>query len=528
MSDTDNEKDSQKTERLDAPGHTANIPAVSDATRALEALPQDELEDGGTRAFPAIIADDSQAPDMTVMLAEEFSSLVGKGEETTKLPIKPGKHSKLTDDVLQDEALTPGGETDILPFTPKYFEQFENGEMPHDALDPKTSDPNEPASPSEPEPEQGPSEADREKKKRRTTIIIVIVSIIIALAAAATAIWFIHQRQVHDAAMLAHPIELQIKAPNYDWADSKIPLHVEGIDMEGTYVDKIAYVDVQGQGLELVRGDYNVKVVASPLLDSAELYKVPNASLRIEIPETLGTGLAYAPDPTNIITLELAALTEITDEDINNAYSYAIDSGFDKGKADAYKAALITRRDADVAAMKAETERTERISTASTALEDYAKSKGSKGISYKITDLDGDGIPEMLLAGNAESNVGSMCFVYAYDVQNHRVVELCSAPGGADAAPFIKYSTGAHEVVLRTTTSNSEKYMFYKITTTSATSEHVYSHEESKSSRSASGSSSDSTSSKDTYYLDGKKISEKAYKDMIDKIRKYETVSSPG
>lgn len=530
MTEPDDRKDADMTQALPLCGDTADIPIILDETVQMDPVAGDDPEKDSpadTRSFPATIADDGQAKDMTVMLDKGFSDLVGVSEEAPAVPFKTGKHSKLPAGLVDDAALVPSGKTDILPLTPKYFEQFETDELPADALDPKTQ---ESALYAE------PLEDSSGGRKRKGPIIITLLAIALLVAAGAV-VWIIHNRSVHDDAIVPHAINLQINAAGYDANDSKIPLHIEGIDMDGNYVDSIAYVGPDGKGLELVRGSYTISMAASPLLDTAELYKVADVQLRIDIPDSIEARVDYTPDSAEI-KLETAAMTDITNGDINRSYDYAIKSGFDTAKADAYRAALTIKRDSELANKQALEEKAQRRALAQTALEEQAKSRGVAGITSKIVDLDGDDIPEMVLAGNSDSSVGAMCFVYGYDVLSHRVVELCSAPGGSNHTPGIWYSTGSHEVVLATTSSSGETYTIYEISSGLATSKHVYAHVVAKasqasgttSSTSASTTSSSSSSSKSdgTYTFDGQSITAQVYSEFISGLDSgYASIWSP-
>lgn len=535
MTDSASHQDADKTQALPLSGDTADIPVVSDETVQMDALGTGDnvAEPGDTRSFPATVANDAQAKDMTVMLDESFAQYVGVGEENTQVAFKTGRHSKLPSDALVDAALVPSGKTDILPLTPKYFEQFESDEMPEDALDPKTPEPSLPA--------QAVPDVPAASTRRKRTIIIVLC-VVVMLALLGTLAWIMHARSVHDAEMKPHAITMQVSAQGYDANDSKIPLHIEGIDMDGNYVDTIAFVGPDGTGMQLVRGSYTVEVAASPLLDSAELYKVDDTQIRIDIPDSIESGAPFAVDSSKI-ELSVAAMTDITNSDIALSYDYAIKSGFDSAKADEYRAALTAKRDSEVSVKQAAEEKAQRQTLARTALTAQAKSCGTTGVTSKIIDIDGDDIPEMLLAGNADSSVGAMCFVYGYDVLSHDVTVLCSAAGGSNYTPSIWYSTSAHEVVLTTSSSSGDTYTLYSVGSGAATTEHVYARTSSKSSQNASSSTSSNQSSSassvaassstnlkstDIYLLDGQPITPQDYADFVASLNSsYEAVWSP-
>lgn len=516
------EKESAQADVQDSPSDTTRFESIGDATVILDDVTKAVNAEDGTRSFPAVVADDDMAPDMTVMLSEQFSELMDK-DAADSLQVATSKDSNATH-VSDDATVAPGAETEVLPFTRKYFEQYETDEgIPEEALAPQTED-DAPADAAHHGAHSIP--VDPRKRRRRIIIAAVIAALVIAAIAGFMA-W--RAADAHRRAVEPHAVLAKVTAPGYDSADSLIPVHVEGASSEGVVYDEIMFIDINGHGIELPYGDYTLSIAASPLLDTPELYSVPETRTRASITDSLSSGQAY--ELQDSFNFSIAALTDISDNDIEKSYTYALESGLEKAKADAYKEALVQKRDAELAALKAEQEKQQRITDAQNALTAYAESKGKSGIAYKLVDISGNGLPELLLVGNASSSIGAMAFVCSYDVISHRVVELASAAGGSNHEPAIWYSTGSHQVVLSTTGTNRESYSFYTIGENKIDESHTYVHETSTktvttpSAPSSSSSSSSSAPSQqgpstttvqvDSYSYDGQEISVDDYNAML-------------
>lgn len=418
------------------------------------------------------------SPDETVELSDVVPDVMADD-----VPFKVGKHSILPEDATAgDAAFTPKTRT-----TP-------------DAEDAQAA---------------GESTVEPPRKHRGLVVLLVLL---VTCALVAAAAWFVYQYRLHQEALVTHAVWVQVDAPGYDLVDSKIPFHIEGTSMNGGIVDTVAFVGPDGWGIELPRGTYVVAVASSPLLDDAQFYEVPDVQATVEIPDDTEDGASVEVGYPKFEFM-FANPADITDEQIDLAYDYAIESGFDVDKADSYRAALVVKRDEALAVARAAAEKAERITAATEALEAKAKESGGAGVSYQLADLDGDEMPELLLAGNSESALGAMCFVYAYDAFSHQVVELCSAAGGANHEPGIWYSTARHEVVFATTGTNTETFTFYSISSAVATIEYSYVHSWTQ----ASGQ----TPATESFSIGSDPISEQAFLDMINGLSRYTYLASP-
>lgn len=533
--------DLDKTQSLAdvSPSSTASFNPVAEKTQVIDIAGQSQDDGDGTREFPAVIADDAQAKDMTVMLAGEYAAAMGMANKDSNAD--PDRDDSDSRAVLDGSALVPSGETEVLPFTRKYFEQYETDEdIPDDALEPKTDDQSSSARQASSAKYAGAHSIIPDNKKRNRRIIIAAVAAAVVIAGIIAFVVFNTVRANYEKAHVPHQVVLQINAPEYGANDSKFPILVEGADADGTVISEVCFVDVNGRGIELIQGDYSLQIAASPLMEGAKIYRVPDTRVRVKIDSSLESGAEYEVQDGSF-AFDFAYLVDVTDDDIDKSYKYAIESGFDEATAQAYRDALRTKRDEEVAARRAEQEKAQRLTDTQTALTSFAQEKGTTGINYKLVDIDGDGFPEMLLAGNSNSSVGAMSFIYAYDAQSHKVVELASAAGGSNHAPSIWYSTSTHQVVLTTAGPSRESYTFYLIKGTSANLVHTYIHEVTKASSSqpsqelgittpssTSSSSSSSAATQDVFTLDGEPITLEVYNNMIhDLSNNYFAVSAP-
>ena len=182
-------------------------------------------------------------------------------------------------------------------------------------------------------------------KNRRVGIIASAVIVAALLAGGAYAgITAYNDNNANEAAHQGHPVVFEVKAKGFGPEDSLIPLSVSGKDMDGNSIEASSAIGPDGTGLELVQGTYEVSIQASPLLDSGELYAVPERTWQVSIPASIKTAAEFAvqDDP---IKLKKIPVVEITDEQIIAAYDFALKNGTDQETADAYKAKVTSARD---------------------------------------------------------------------------------------------------------------------------------------------------------------------------------------
>lgn len=196
-----------------------------------------------------------------------------------------------------------------------------------------------------------PSKSNDAKKR----IIAVVLGCIVGIAVVGGGLyWKQHSDQqagqeAQQAADQAHnekvrqlvDVPIQIVAPNYTAGATRIPLHVTGSDLNDNAVDQTAYVDGQGQGLQLARGTYQVSVTASPILEDGSLYAIPDTVVNVSVVDggddasdtsagqqdasaaptvTADSSIAFTPvDPADVTDDMLAAAKQAASADDQSA-----------------------------------------------------------------------------------------------------------------------------------------------------------------------------------------------------------------
>lgn len=148
-----------------------------------------------------------------------------------------------------------------------------------------------------------------------------------------------------------HAVKISVKGEgwNTDAGASKLPVHVEGADVDGNAVSTTAYVDSHGVGIVLKQGKYALSVLASPLDAKGEVWSPKSSKATIALGGSLHEGEEVDLSETVVINLggPLSA-AEVTDDAVERAARYAQDGGCDSAS-DAQElvhAAMASRDDA--------------------------------------------------------------------------------------------------------------------------------------------------------------------------------------
>ena len=197
---------------------------------------------------------------------------------------------------------------------------------------------------------------------RTRWIVIALVAIALVAAGVGGLLWWRHAQQVaaqkaYDDAHAEHAVTFAVSAPDYsDDTCTRIPLHVTGTDLDGNAVDENVYVDGEGTGASLVRGDYQVSVDASPLLGDGTIYAQPSWSATISIGDSIEPGDSVQAPTDQPISFTKPDETTVTDDEIQRAYNDAKADEKSASKADDLKQRATQVRDGAVAQKKAEEE----------------------------------------------------------------------------------------------------------------------------------------------------------------------------
>lgn len=127
-----------------------------------------------------------------------------------------------------------------------------------------------------------------------------------------------------------HAVKVSAKGEgwNTDAGASKLPVRVEGADVDGNAVSTTAYVDSHGVGIILKQGKYELSVLASPLGAKGEVWSPKSSKATIALGGSLHEGEEVDLSETVVINLggPLSA-AEVTDDAVERAARYAQDGG---------------------------------------------------------------------------------------------------------------------------------------------------------------------------------------------------------
>lgn len=209
-------------------------------------------------------------------------------------------------------------------------------------------------------------------KWRAPVIVAVCAAVALVVGGLAYGVYAWQQaqaaEQAYQQAHQLHDVPMTIVAPNYTEGATRIPLHVTGTDLDGNAVDQPAYVGADGTGLQLMQGDYQLSVVASPILEDGSLYVVPDTVVEVAVhddPTAADGGSAAAGSQgaavvtDKVIEFVAADPASVTDDMIAaaKAAAEADDQGADK--ADQLAQLATQRRDDAVTQVTEEQRRQE-------------------------------------------------------------------------------------------------------------------------------------------------------------------------
>ena len=127
------------------------------------------------------------------------------------------------------------------------------------------------------------------------------------------------QTQQQEAQPTERPVLFTVNGVNYDTGGTRIPVHVTGTTVTGEEVNLDTFVDANGAGLYLLPGTYSLTVNATPIASTGMLYTIPTEPMDLYIAQ----GGADAVRAAQAITLLPIDVTAVSEEMIENAYSWA-------------------------------------------------------------------------------------------------------------------------------------------------------------------------------------------------------------
>lgn len=148
-----------------------------------------------------------------------------------------------------------------------------------------------------------------------------------------------------------HAVKISVKSEgwNTDAAASKLPVHVEGADVDGNAVSTTAFVDSYGVGISLKQGKYELSVLASPLGAKGEVWSPKSSKATIVLGGSLREGEEVDLSETVVINLgSPLSAADVTDDVVERAARYAQDGGCDSASdaQELVRAATASRDDA--------------------------------------------------------------------------------------------------------------------------------------------------------------------------------------
>lgn len=127
-----------------------------------------------------------------------------------------------------------------------------------------------------------------------------------------------------------HAVKISVKAKGRDTdaGASRLPVHVEGTDVDGNAVSTTAFVDSCGIGISLKQGKYELSVLASPLGAKGEVWLPKSSKANITLGDTLREGEVVDVSETVVINLGSSlSVADVTDDALERAARYAQDGG---------------------------------------------------------------------------------------------------------------------------------------------------------------------------------------------------------
>ena len=198
-----------------------------------------------------------------------------------------------------------------------------------------------------------PSKEPRPRKQRARYVAIAAGICTVLLVGGACGYYFgvyepaqraAAEQAAYDADHAESPVRLVVSGDGWDTSNgaSKLPVSIQGTDLDGNAVDLIAYVDSNGDGLSLKAGEYKAQVAASPFGGDGSVWKVPCTTASFSFSPCNGDPIDLGDDEVFGLGSPIAP-SKVTDEQISEARSYAEKGGCDSASA-AGNLALVAMR----------------------------------------------------------------------------------------------------------------------------------------------------------------------------------------
>lgn len=219
------------------------------------------------------------------------------------------------------------------------------------------------------------------KKRKIQVLVTVVIAVVLIGCGAAYAFYAQHQREVYEKEHQKYEVALNVAIEGYDTAASTpVPISIHGTDFEGNEVhERMLYANAQDTPVELMRGDYELEVVSSPILADGTIFvtEIPPVSFTVLDPEEPEGSEAGAVNSTAIPALVPIAALEATPDQIEAARAALVELGMTEDAAEEFAAKATARHqvalDEKVAAEKAVAEAAARAEAKATYTADLAQ-----------------------------------------------------------------------------------------------------------------------------------------------------------
>lgn len=154
-------------------------------------------------------------------------------------------------------------------------------------------------------------------------VVLVIAFAIVAAVAANAA----KQGAVVASLNSRVGLTLKIDAKGLDESGSMVPVSVTGTTAGGDAVDKVVFVDMEGKGIFVAPGTYELAIAGSPIAGNGTVYEVPDSSIEVDVPS------ADEAVVESTFKLKPISASKTTEEQIDDAYQAIADGGCEPDKA---------------------------------------------------------------------------------------------------------------------------------------------------------------------------------------------------
>ena len=211
-----------------------------------------------------------------------------------------------------------------------------------------------------------------ERRGRKLSALIALVLVVALACFAGCTAWNVissqRQEDARNAVRERVSVTVAVSIPATEGAaqGSMIPLTVRGTDLNGQPVDETRFVNWDGTGLTLLQGTFELSVAASPIASDGTLFSPPENTATVTVSAPAGSGAAADPetpvnanapvDLTQQVSFSFGALdpASVTDDQINDAYTYASQGGASTENAMELRYAAQFKRDNAVTAQQEE------------------------------------------------------------------------------------------------------------------------------------------------------------------------------